>query len=78
MSWFTEIQKAAGFNRRGYGVLFMEFSRYKFADVITEREFLQQGETGDIILLETDHIGAAIQRKITNSMYGTIYSFKIT
>ena len=73
LSWYEELRKASGYNRRGYGISSLEFSRYLFSDVITEREFLQIGETGDIILFETDHIGALIQRKITNSMYGTIY-----
>ena len=37
---------------------------------MTELEFQRVSETGDIMLFETDNIGANLQRKITFSKYG--------
>jgi hypothetical protein len=34
---------------------------------MSEMEFKRYAETGDIILFETDNVGAAIQRTVTRS-----------
>ncbi len=40
---------------------------YSGGDTISERDFLSEAETGDILLFYTRHIGAQIQRVLTNS-----------
>lgn len=40
---------------------------YACSDTISERQFTSQAETGDILLFYTRHIGAQIQRVLTNS-----------
>jgi palmitoyltransferase len=36
---------------------------------MSEYEFKRIAESGDLVLFETDNIGALVQRKITNSNY---------
>ena len=69
--WFIKLLGVQKVQGKGLSINPHHYFRYFLSDVITEREFLRQGETGDIILLETDHIGAALQRKITGSEFGT-------
>lgn len=40
---------------------------YEHKDVLTEKQFLQEAETGDILLFYTEHLSAKIQRFLTNS-----------
>ena len=42
---------------------------YDCKDSVTEREFLERAETGDILLFHTNNTGAKIQRVLTNSDY---------
>jgi hypothetical protein len=42
---------------------------YQFKDVLTEKEFLSEAETGDILLFYTEHYGAKIQRFFTGGDY---------
>lgn len=40
---------------------------YVESNTIAERQFLSEAQTGDILLFYTRHIGASIQRALTNS-----------
>ena len=42
---------------------------YENKDSLTEREFIDTAETGDILLFFTENTGAKIQRFLTNSDY---------
>lgn len=46
-----------------------EFFRYYNEDMMTEQDFKKVVETGDVILFETDNVGAILQRKITGSRF---------
>lgn len=43
--------------------------RYFGTDFMTEDDFLKTVETGDVLLFETDHYMAKVQRTLTNSPY---------
>ncbi|KAL4428958.1 hypothetical protein ABPG74_011154 [Tetrahymena malaccensis] len=47
----------------------MKMGQYFKNDLITEHEFLEHIESGDILLFETNNIAAKFQRKITGSKY---------
>lgn len=42
---------------------------YDSKDTITEKQFIQAAETGDILLFYTKNTGAQLQRLITNSEF---------
>ena len=42
---------------------------YNCKDSMTEKQFLNTAETGDILLFHTKNTGATIQRVLTNSEY---------
>lgn len=52
-------------------MLFKTISKplYEERDSLTEREFLEQCETGDVLLFFTNHTGGKIQRFLTASDY---------
>lgn len=56
--------KKMGFNPASY------LEKYIYDDLISEEEFFQVAETGDLLLLETENTGAKIQRMITSSKFG--------
>lgn len=45
---------------------------YEHKDILTEKEFLTEAETGDILLFYTDHFSAKLQRFFTNSDFDHI------
>ncbi|KAL4471153.1 hypothetical protein ABPG72_019095 [Tetrahymena utriculariae] len=47
----------------------LKMGQYFKNDLITEHEFLEHIESGDILLFETNNIAAKFQRKITGSKY---------
>lgn len=40
---------------------------YSHKDVLTERDFIKEAETGDILLFYTENFSAKLQRFFTNS-----------
>ena len=44
---------------------------WKF-DTISEKQFIEQADTGDILLFNCNHMGAKLTRTITNSQYDHI------
>ena len=46
-----------------------KLNQYLFDDTITEEEFLNVGQTGDIVLFKTNNFGAKMQRRFTNSKF---------
>ncbi|KRX03224.1 hypothetical protein PPERSA_09236 [Pseudocohnilembus persalinus] len=53
----------------GFGILKQFNKTYYNEDILTEIEFKRFCETGDVLLFETDNIGAVLQRKVTRSKY---------
>lgn len=45
---------------------------YNFKDSLTEKDFLSEAETGDLLLFYTNNIGAKLQRFFTNSDFDHI------
>lgn len=69
--WINVIQQVIDSNQENKKIMFKmsRIGQYINENNITEEQFVEMAETGDIVLFETNNLGAKLQRKFTNSKY---------
>lgn len=69
--WHRAISSIIEHNSKSGKVRFLECKRelYQQKDAISEVEFLESAESGDIVLMSTSDAQCALQRFVTNSEY---------
>ncbi|KRX02643.1 hypothetical protein PPERSA_11983 [Pseudocohnilembus persalinus] len=70
--WIDQIQEVIDQNSQDlkfYELHQKMANKYYENDSLTESQFKEEAETGDIILFETDNFGSRMQRKFTNSKF---------